>query len=93
MILNQAGYINKIPDSFKMSDSECTQVSTPLPLKFSLGLLDCPDEVDSKSQAEHSAIEGSLLYLYQWTRFDMGFAVTFLSRYLSKLGLKHLQAG
>jgi hypothetical protein len=32
------------------------------------------------------------MYLYQWTRPDLGFAVTFLSRYLHKPGEKHLKA-
>ena len=32
------------------------------------------------------------MYLYQWTRHDLGFAVTLLSRYLHKPGVKHLQA-
>ena len=57
--------------------SECIPVSTHLPLNLNLGLLDCPDEVDSKLQAEYRAIVGSLVYLYQWTRPDLGFTVTF----------------
>ena len=32
------------------------------------------------------------MYLYQWTRPDLDFAVTFLSRYLHKPGEKHLLA-
>ena len=82
LMLHQAasGYINKILDSFKMS--ECTPVSTPLPLYRNLSLLDCPDEVDSKLQAEYSTIVGSLRYLCQWTCPDLGFTVTFLSRYI-----------
>ena len=55
-------------------------------------LLDCPDEVDSKLQTEYITIEGSLMYLCQWTRPDLGFTVTFLSRYLHKPGVKHMQA-
>ena len=38
------------------------------------------------------AIVRSLLHLYQWTRPDLGFAVTFLSRYLHKPCEKHLLA-
>ena len=30
------------------------------------------------------------MFLYQWTRPDLGYAVTFLSRYLHKPGVKHL---
>ena len=69
LMLHQAGYINKIFDSFHMS--ECTPVSTPLPLNLNLSRLDCPDEVDSKLQAEYRAIVGSLMYLYQWTWFGI----------------------
>ena len=32
------------------------------------------------------------MYLCQWTRPDLGFTVTFLSRYLYKPGVKHMQA-
>ncbi len=56
--------------------------------------MDSPDEVDPEIQSEYRATVGSLMsrYLYQWTRPDLGFAVTFLSRYLHKPGEKHLQA-
>ncbi len=54
--------------------------------------MDSPDEVDPEIQSEYRAIVGSLMYLYQWTRPDLCFAVTFLSRYLHKPGEKHLLA-
>ena len=54
--------------------------------------MDSPDEVNPELQSEYRGIVGSLMYLYQWTRPDLGFAVTFLSRYLHKPGDKHLQA-
>ena len=66
-------------------------MSTPLPLNLDLSLKDSPDKVDPDLQEEYRAIVGSLMYLYQWTRPDLGFAVTFLSRYLHKPGVKHLQ--
>ena len=47
---------------------------------------------DPDLQREYRAIVGSLMYLYQWTRPDLGFAVTFLSRYLHRPGEKHLEA-
>ncbi len=72
--------------------SECKPVKTPLPRDCNLSLMDSPDEVDPRVQSEYRAIVGSLMYLYQWTRPDLGFAVTFLSRYLHKSGEKHLQA-
>ena len=72
--------------------NDCNPAKTPLPSDINLSLLDYPDEVDPKLQREYRAIVGSLMYLYQWTRPDLGFAVTFLSRYLHKPGGKHLQA-
>ena len=54
--------------------------------------MDSPDEVDPDIHSEYRAKVGSLMYLYQRTRPDFGFAVTFLSRYLRKPGEKHLTA-
>ena len=86
LMLHQTAYAKKILNNFNMSD--CNPVKTPLPRDMNLSLMDCPDEVDPKLQREYRAIVGSLMYLYQWTRPDLGFAVTFLSRYLHKPGEK-----
>ena len=51
-----------------------------------------PVKVDPDLQEEYRAIVGSWMYLYQWTRPDLGFTMTFLSRYSHKPGVKHLQA-
>ena len=90
LMLHQTAYAKKILNNFNMSD--CNPVKTPLPRDMNLSLMDCPDEVDPKLQREYRAIVRSLMYLYQWTRPDLGFAVTFLSRYLHKPGEKHLLA-
>ena len=90
LLLRQTGYAKKILERFKMTD--CNAVKTPLPRDLNLSLMDSPDEVDPILQSEYRAIIGSLMYLYQWTRPDLGFAVTFLSRYLHRPGEKHLQA-
>jgi hypothetical protein len=71
--------------------TECKPVSTPLPVNLDLSLKDFPEEGNPKLQAEYRAIVGSLMYLYQWARPDLGVAVTFLSRFLHKPGFKHLQ--
>jgi hypothetical protein len=68
--------------------SECNSVKTPLPRDQNLSLMDSPEEVDPKLQSMYRAIVGSLMYLYQWTRPDLGFAVTFLLLYLHKQGEK-----
>jgi hypothetical protein len=56
-----------------------------------LSLKDSAEEVDPKLQAEYCAIVGWLMYLFQWTRLDLGVTVTFLSRCLHKPGIKPLQ--
>ena len=47
-----------------------------------LNLKDYPDAVDQVVQHRYREFIGSLVYLNQWTRPDLGFAVTSLSRYL-----------
>jgi hypothetical protein len=90
LLLHQTGYAQKVLERFKMTD--CKPVKTPLSRELNLSLMDSPDEVDPKLQSEYRAIVGSLIYLYQWTRPDLGFTMTFLLRYLHKPGEKHLQA-
>ncbi len=77
-MLHQTGYAKKVLERFKMTD--CKPVETPLSRDLNLSLMDSPVEVDPEIQSEYRAIVGSLMYLYQWTRPDLGFAVTFLSR-------------
>jgi hypothetical protein len=90
LLLHQTAYAKKVLERFNMTD--CKIRKTPLPRDLNLSLMDSPDEVDPDIQSEYRAIVGSLMYLYQWTRPDLGFAVTFLSRYLHKPGEKHLTA-
>jgi hypothetical protein len=90
LLLHQTGYAKKVLERFKTTD--CKPVKTPLSRELNLSLMDSPDAVDPDLQCEYRAIVGSLMYLYQWTPPDLGFAVTFLSRYLHKPGEKHLQA-
>ena len=90
LFLHQTAYAKRVLENFNMSD--CKPIKTPLASNLNLSLMDSPDEVDPRLQSEYRAIVGSLMYLYQWTRPDLGFAVIFLSRYLHKPGEKHLQA-
>jgi hypothetical protein len=71
--------------------TDCKPVKTTLSGDLKLSLMHSPDEVDPELQSEYTAIVGSLMYLYQWTRQGLDFAVTFLSRYLHKPGEKQLQ--
>jgi hypothetical protein len=90
LLLHQTAYAKKILNNFKMND--CNPAKTPLPRDTNISLLHSSDEVDHKLKSEYRAIVGSFMYLYQWTRPDIGFAVTIFSRYLHKSGEKHLQA-
>ncbi len=76
LLLHQTGYAKKVLERFKMID--CKPVKTPLSGDLNLSLMDSPDEVDPELQS------ATLVYLYQWTRPVLGFAVTFSSRYLHK---------
>ena len=75
LLLHQTAYVKKILNNFNMS--ECNSIKTR---DLNLSLMDSPEEVDPKLQSMYRARVGSLMYLYQWTRPDLGFAVTFLSR-------------
>ena len=61
---------------------DANPVKTHLTPGIKLSLQDSPDEVDPELQRNYQETIGSLMYLYQWTRPDLGYAVTFLSRYL-----------
>ena len=87
---HQTGYINKVLEKFKMKNSR--PANTPLPSVCKLSLMDCPEEVDPRMQRKYREIIGSLMCLYQLIRPDLGFTVTFLSRYLHKPSEKHMQA-
>ena len=63
---------------------DANPVTTPLTPGIKLSLQDSPDEIDTELQRKYQEIIGSLMYLYQWTIPDLGYAVTFLSRYLHK---------
>ena len=84
LVLHQRGYIKKILARFGMEN--CNPKTTPLDVDVNLSLQDCPEEVDPELQRNYRELVGSLMYLYQWTRPDIGYAVTFLSRYLHKPG-------
>ena len=88
LVLHQRGYIKKLLERFGMVD--CNPKATSLDVDLNLNLLDCSDEVNAELQSQYRELIGSLMFLYQWTRPDLGYAVTFLSRYLHKPGVKHL---
>jgi hypothetical protein len=87
LVLHQRAFIKKLLARFDLDT--CNSKKTPLDVNLNLSLKDCPETIDPVLQHRYRELIGSLMYLYQWTRPDLGFAVTFLSRYLHKPGEKH----
>ena len=56
-----------------------------------MSLSDCPDEFNAKLESQYRDLISSSIFLYQWTRPDLGYTVTFLSRCLDKPGVKNLK--
>ena len=86
--MDQTRYIEELLTRFKMED--CTPVSTPIVDRLSDGNRGQP--LSKKDQETYRAIVGSLLYLSCWTRPDISFAVSELSRFVSDPGDKHMVA-
>ena len=76
LVLLQLGYIKKHLERFGMVD--CNPKATPLDVVLNLSLLDCPEEVNAELQSQYRDLIGSMLFLYQWMRPDLGYAVTYL---------------
>ena len=77
--LDQTHYITELLERFKMSDS--TPVATPMVKHLSASN---SGEILSKDEHELYRIKvGSLLYLACWTRPDISFSVSELSRFVS----------
>ena len=90
LTLTQRAYALKILEKFKMQN--CRGAKTPVDPTVKLSLADCPQVVDPVLQAEYRAKVGSLQYLCIWTRPDLSYAVSLLSRFLHAPGPKHLLA-
>ena len=70
--------------------TNCTPVSTPMVHRLS-----GQDSGEKLAPGEHDRYRnmvGSLLYLACWTRPDISFAVSELSRFVSSPGQKHMAA-
>ena len=86
--LNQQHYIEACLQKFGLTS--CHGVCTPMTERLSVK--DQPETVDLKIQALYREMVGSLLYISSWTRPDIAFAVSELSRFVSNPGTKHLTA-
>ncbi len=62
----------------------CNANTTPLDVDLRFNLEDCLQNIDAELQCTFRKMVGSLMYLYQLTRHDIVYAVTFLQRNLHK---------
>jgi hypothetical protein len=86
--IDQSAYIDDLLTKFGLGDSN--PVATPIVQRLS-----AVDRGNSVAKADHDlyrVMVGSLLYLSCWTRPDISFAVSELSRFVSDPGLVHMQA-
>jgi hypothetical protein len=86
--LNQTEYVQELLERFNMTNS--FPVSTPMVQRLSV--LNSGEKLSAEDQALYRNMVGSLLYLACWSRPDISFAVSELSRFVSAPGQNHMQA-
>jgi len=89
LTIHQRHYIEACLQKFNLAD--CKGVNTPM-VDCRLSAKDQPDHVDSTMQSIYREMVGSLLFIASWTRPDIAFAVSELSRFISNPGSVHLTA-
>ena len=86
--LSQEAYIDSLLARFDLQP--CTGVTTPIVTRLSKSEMGAP--LTPEAHAQYRAIVGSLLYVAVWSRPDISYAVSELSRFVSAPGEVHLQA-
>jgi hypothetical protein len=86
--LNQTEYVMELLERFNMSD--CIPVSTPIVQRLSVQ--NAGDKLSVQEHEQYRNMVGSLLYLACWSRPDIAFSVSELSRFISSPGQMHMQA-
>jgi len=89
LTIHQRHYIEDCLQKFGLAD--CKGAHTPM-ADVRLSAKDQPDQIDSSMQSLYREMVGSLLYIASWTRPDIAYAVSELSRFLSNPGSVHLIA-
>ena len=84
IFFHQSGYIHKLLDWFGMSD--CTSLSTPMNLHTKLSKDMSSTPIDRKL---YQSLVATLLHV-KITRFDIQFAISYVSHYLTNLQMSHL---
>jgi len=91
--LSQQSYVEKVLDRFGMSNAK--PVSTPLANHFKLSSNQCPKtdkEVEDMAEVPYASAVGYLMYAMVCTRPDLAYAVSQVSKYMSKPGRQHWEA-
>ncbi len=86
--IDQTAYIDDLLAKFGLNDSK--PVATPMVQRLSN--LERGQSVSKADHETYRVMVGSLLYLSCWTRPDISFAVSELSRFVSDPGVNHFQA-
>ena len=88
--LDQKQYVEDVLERFGMQ--ECKPVTTPAEPNTRLSKKDSPEKPDPKKTTEYREVVGSLQYLSVWTRPDITFSVSELSRFMHSPGDTHMTA-
>jgi Reverse transcriptase (RNA-dependent DNA polymerase) len=88
--LSQAYLAQELLEELGMQD--CNPAATPLPAASLLLNKDRSDPPDEHLRAQYAHIVGTLQYLATWTRPDLAFPVSQLSRHMSAPGPLHMSA-
>ena len=82
--LSQKGYIDKVLRRFNMHNAK--PVSTPLAAHFKLSSALCPKsdaDIEYMSRVPYSSAVGSLMYAMVFSRPDLSYALSVVSRYMA----------
>jgi hypothetical protein len=86
--ISQKHYIQSCLDKFGLANAN--GVDTPMSDRLSTAQQ--PETVNNDDQSLYRAMVGSLLYIASWTRADISFAVSELSRFVSNPGSDHIKS-
>ncbi|GKE94248.1 retrovirus-related pol polyprotein from transposon TNT 1-94 [Tanacetum coccineum] len=91
--VSQSRYVSNILNNFRIDNGKSFKMQ--LGGNFKLSLKDCPVrdyDVERMSKIPYANAVGSLMYLMVYTRLDIAYAVSVVSRYLRNLGKNHWEA-
>nr|GEV37974.1 hypothetical protein [Tanacetum cinerariifolium] len=91
--VSQFGYVSKILNNFRIDNEKSVKMT--FGGHFKLSLKDCPVrdcDVERMSKVSYANAVGSLMYLMVYTRPDIAYAVSVVSRHLANPGKNHWEA-